>query len=57
MTWLGFLAIVVVLVAVFAFVGARPQGGRPVGGTQLMTVGRVVLVVMALAIAWVVFGR
>ena len=57
MTWLGFLAIAVVLVALFAFVGARPKGGRPVGGTQLMTVARVVVVVMALAIAWVVFGR
>lgn len=57
MTWLGVLAIAVVLVAVFALVGARPKGGRPVGGTQLMTVGRIVVVVMALAIAWVVFGR
>jgi hypothetical protein len=57
MTWLGALAIVVALVAVFAFVGARPKGGRPVEGTQLMTVARVVVVVLALAIAWVVFGR
>ena len=57
MTWLGVLAIAVVLVAVFALVGARPRGGRPVGGTQLMAVGRVVVLVMALVIAWVVFGR
>jgi len=57
MTWLGFLAIAVVLVALFAFVGARPKGGRPVGGTQLMAVARVVVLVTALAIAWVVFGR
>jgi len=57
MTWLGFLAIAVVLVALFALVGARPKGGRPVEGTQLMAVARVVVLVTALVIAWVVFGR
>ena len=57
MTWLGILAVVVALVALFSFVGARPRGGRPVEGTQLMMVGRVVLLVTALAIAWAAFGR
>lgn len=57
MTWLGLLALAVVLVAVTALLGARPRGGRPVGGTQLMTVGRVVALVLALLIAYVVFGR
>lgn len=57
MTWLGILAVVVALVAVFSFVGARPRGGRPVEGTQLMMAGRVVLVITALAIAWAAFGR
>lgn len=57
MTWLGILAIAVILVAVFSFVGARPKGGRPVGGTQLMMMARVVALVTAIAIAWVAFGR
>ena len=57
MTWLGILAVVVALVAVFSFVGARPRGGRPVEGTQLMMAGRVVLVITALAIAYAAFGR
>jgi hypothetical protein len=56
-TWLGMLAIAVVVIALVSFVGARPKGGRPVAGTQLMMVARVVAVVTALAIAWVAFGR
>ena len=57
MIWLGLLAIAVVLVALVALTGARPQGGRPVGGTQLMTVGRIVAIVMALVLAYVAFTR
>ena len=57
MTWLGMLAIAVVVIALVSFVGARPRGGRPVEGTQLMMVARVVALVTALAIAWVAFGR
>lgn len=57
MTWLGILAVVVALIALVSFIGARPRGGRPVEGTQLMMAGRVVLVLTALAIAWVAFGR
>jgi hypothetical protein len=57
MTWLGLLALAVVLVAVTALLGSRPRGGRPVAGTQLMTVGRVVALVLALLIAYVAFKR
>jgi hypothetical protein len=57
MTWLGILAIAVAVIAVVSFVGARPKGGRPVAGTQLMMVARVVALVTALAMAWVAFGR
>jgi len=55
--WLGILSIAVVVIALVSFVGARPKGGRPVEGTQLMTVARVVALVTGLAIAWVAFGR
>ena len=57
MNWLGILAIAVVVIALVSFVGARPKGGRPVGGTQLMMVARVVALVTALAVAWVAYGR
>lgn len=57
MTWLGLLAIAVVLVAVVALTGARPKGGRPVGGTQLMTAGRIVVLIVALVLAYVAFTR
>ena len=57
MTWLGILAVVVAFIALVSLMGARPKGGRPVGGTQLMMVGRVVLLILALAIAYAAFGR
>lgn len=57
MNWLGILAIAVIVIALVSFVGARPKGGRPVEGTQLMMVARVVAIVTAIAIAWVAFGR
>jgi len=57
LTWLGILAVVVAFIALVSLMGARPQGGRPVGGTQLMMVGRVVLLILALAIAYAAFGR
>lgn len=57
MNWLGILAVAVIVIALVSFVGARPKGGRPVEGTQLMMVARVVAIVTAIAIAWVAFGR
>jgi uncharacterized membrane protein YozB (DUF420 family) len=57
LTWLSVLAVTVVVVALVALVGVRPSGGRPVERTQLMTVGRIVLLVLGLAIAYVAFGR
>ncbi len=57
MTWLGLLAIAVVVVALVALTGGRPKGARPVGGTQLMTVGRIVVIVVALVLAYVAFTR
>ena len=57
MTWLGLLAIAVVVIALVPSSARDPRGGRPVEGTQLMMVARVVALVTALAIAWVAFGR
>ncbi len=57
MIWFGLLAVAVVLIALVALTGARPKGGRPVGGTQLMTAGRIVVIVAALVLAYVAFTR
>ena len=55
MTWLNALAISVVLVAIVAVFGLQPRGGRNASGTRLMSVGRAVLVVVALIIGWLMF--
>ena len=57
MTWLSILIAVAVLVAVFALVGARPKGGRPVERTGLMTGARVVFVLLVAVVAWAYWAR
>ncbi len=57
MTWLSVLAVASIIIAFVALVGTRPSGGRPVQRTQLMTMGRIVLLVLGLVIAYAVFGR
>lgn len=52
MSWLGMLGIVVVLIAIVTVFGFRPKGGRPASGTRLMTVARVVLVLVGLALVY-----
>ena len=44
--------IIGVLIAIVAVIGIRPRGGRPVGNTQMMTVARIVLVVLAIAVIY-----
>lgn len=57
MSWLFQLGIAVVLVGIAAVTGAKPEEGRPVARTQLMTVARVILVVGALVFAGLgIFG-
>lgn len=55
MTWLTALAIAVVVVAIVTLFGVQPRGGRHVSGTRLMSVGRAVLVIVALIVAWLMF--
>lgn len=53
MHWIVQLGIAVVLIALAALTGAKPEEGRPVARTRLMTVARVVLFLTGLAIlAW-----
>jgi len=44
--------IAVVIAAVAAVTGVKPKGTRPVARTQLMSVARVVLFVLALIVAY-----
>jgi len=55
MTWLGILGIVVVLVAVVSVLGLQPKGGKPVAGTRLMTVARVILLIFGIIIIYAGF--
>jgi hypothetical protein len=52
MTWLTWLTIAVVIAAVAAITGLKPKGTRPVARTHLMGVARIVLVLLALVIAY-----
>jgi hypothetical protein len=56
-TWLTFLMVAVAVAAVFALVGAQPKGARPVAGTRLMAVGRVVLVIGIIIVAYLFLRR
>lgn len=54
MSWLAILGIVVVFVALFALTGIKPKGTRRVASTRLMGVARLVLVIIALIVIWIV---
>ena len=54
MNWLTALTLVALIVAVAALMGAQPRGGRPVSTTRLMAVGRVVLILAALVVVWMI---
>jgi hypothetical protein len=57
MTWFFWLILIAVIVAIVAVTGAQPREGRRVAGTQLMTVARTVLIVLALIVAYFVYRR
>ena len=52
MTWLTALIGVALVIAVFAVMGVQPKGGRHVSNTRLLSVGRVVLLLAVLLVAW-----
>ena len=55
MTWLTWLVLAVVVAAVAALTGVKPKGTRHVARTHLMGVARVVLVVVAIILAYLMF--
>ncbi|MGZ5446149.1 MAG: hypothetical protein ACXW5U_24845 [Thermoanaerobaculia bacterium] len=46
MNWLVWVGLAVLVVAVAAVTGVKPKGSRPVAGTRLMGVARIVLLVI-----------
>jgi hypothetical protein len=57
MTSFGWVVVVLIVVAIAAITGIKPRGTRPVARTSLMVVARVVLVLLALLVAYWVYGR
>jgi hypothetical protein len=55
MTWLVWLVLAVIVAAIAAVSGLQPKGTRPVSGTHLMGVGRVVLLALVLIFAYLAF--
>jgi len=55
MTWFTWLAAAVLIAAVAAITGLKPKGTRHVASTRLMGVARLVLLALAIIIAYVLF--
>ncbi|MDO8793876.1 MAG: hypothetical protein Q7J25_04575 [Vicinamibacterales bacterium] len=55
MTWLFWLILAVVLTAVAAITGLQPKGGRPVAHTHMMGVGRFVLAILVIIVAYAAY--
>jgi hypothetical protein len=55
MSWAFWLTAAVVVSVLFALLGVRPKGARPVGSSRMMAVARVVLVIVAVIILYLVW--
>lgn len=56
MTWLGWLGIAVIIVAIAAVTGIKPGKTRHVAGTKMMGVARVALFIIILIVAYLAFN-
>jgi len=55
---MGLTAVIIgVVIALIAVIGIHPRGGKRVGNTQMMTVARVVLIVVALVVLFLALHR
>jgi hypothetical protein len=50
MSWVFWLAVAVVIAAIAAVTGLKPAGTRPVAGTSLMAVARIVLIIFVVIV-------
>jgi hypothetical protein len=55
MTWLSWLILVALITAAAAVTGIKAKGTRHVANTRLMGIARVVLVIMAMIVAYAVY--
>jgi hypothetical protein len=55
MSWFFWLAVAVILIAVVAITGMQPKGTRSVSHTRMMGMGRLVLVVLVIILAYAAF--
>ena len=55
MTWLAWLGVVVVIVAIAAVTGFKPKGTRHVAGTRMMGVARFVLLLIVIIAAYLAY--
>ena len=52
MSWLAWLVVALLIAAVAAVTGLQPKGTRPVAHTSMMGVARIVLVALAIMVAY-----
>jgi len=55
MTWLSWLILVAIVTAVAAVTGIKAKGTRHVANTKMMGMARVVLLIMAIIVAYAVY--
>jgi hypothetical protein len=55
MSWLFWLILAVIIAALASISGLQPEGTRPVARTRLMGMARLVLVALALFLAYIAF--
>jgi uncharacterized membrane protein len=55
MTWLGWLALAVIITAAAAVTGIKPKGTRHVAGTRMMGVARFALLIFVAICAYLAF--
>ncbi|HMC21600.1 MAG TPA: hypothetical protein VKL19_07120 [Thermoanaerobaculia bacterium] len=55
MSWLVWLGLAVVIVAIAAVTGIKPKGTRPVSHSRMMGVARLALLAIVIIIAYLVF--
>jgi len=55
MNWLVWLGLAVVVAAIAAVTGVKPQGTRPVAHTRMMGVGRIALFVIVVILAFLAY--
>jgi hypothetical protein len=55
MTWFAWLGLAVLITAIAAVTGIKPKGTRHVANTRLMGVARLVLVALAIILAYLAY--